>query len=69
MKRPAGSFSWSAFDPNRWDHYTHAGQQVRFYRVSPDMISGAAFFGHQPIRRRRARLIYRVSAWLGRLFA
>ena len=22
-------FQWSAFNPNRWDHYYHAGLQVR----------------------------------------
>ena len=28
-------FEWTAFDPNRWDHYYHAGHQVRFFRVAP----------------------------------
>jgi hypothetical protein len=30
-----GKFSWSAWDPNRWDHHHHAGVQVNAYRVCP----------------------------------
>lgn len=35
-------FRWSAFDPNHWDHYYHAGQQVRFYRQLPCRLGGSA---------------------------
>lgn len=28
-------YEWTGFDPNKWDHYHHAGQQVRFYRTRP----------------------------------
>ncbi len=38
------TFEWSAFDPNRWDHYYAAGQQVRFYRQAPCHLSGSGFF-------------------------
>ena len=35
MRRADGSFSWSAWDPSKWDHYHHAGIQVNAYRVAP----------------------------------
>lgn len=43
-----GEFRWSAFDPNRWDHYYHAGQQVRFYRQQPHRLSGSGFEQPEP---------------------
>ena len=69
MRDNHGTFTWSAFDPNRWDHYTHAGQQVRFYRMSPSLISGSAFYGHTPIRKRRTPLVYRALDAVRRIFA
>jgi hypothetical protein len=55
-----GRFSWSAFSPLRWDHYYANGQQIRFYRLSPELISGCAFWGHVPIRKRRPKLFDRI---------
>jgi len=37
-------FSWTAFDPNRWDHYYHAGQQIRFYREMPCQLGGPGIY-------------------------
>lgn len=28
-------YQWTAWDEGKWDHYHHAGIQVRFYRVCP----------------------------------
>lgn len=38
-----GVYQWTAFDPARWDHYYHAGQQVRFYRQQPPHLANAEF--------------------------
>lgn len=42
------NFQWSAFDPQRWDHYYHAGQQVRFYRQQPAHLIGGGFQEAEP---------------------
>lgn len=42
------SFSWSAFDESRWDHFYHAGQQIRFYRQQPPHLAAIAFEKTQP---------------------
>lgn len=35
MRKPDGSFTWSAWNPAKWDHYHHAGIQVNAYRECP----------------------------------
>ena len=41
-------FQWSAWDPNKWDHYHHAGVQERFYRQCPTHLSGQGYETMEP---------------------
>lgn len=44
MRKPDGSYSWSAYDPGLWTHYHHAGVQVHAYRIAPWRMTGQGIY-------------------------